>query len=84
MPDDAEICGCNGVCKGAIVDAIQAKGLTTLDEVRAHTKASASCGPCTGLVEQLLHLPLGDAYAPSAVEADLRLHRRSATTTCAR
>ena len=27
LPDDAEICGCNGVCKGKIVGAIKAKGL---------------------------------------------------------
>ncbi|MBN9248256.1 MAG: NAD(P)/FAD-dependent oxidoreductase, partial [Hyphomicrobium sp.] len=38
LPDDAEICGCNGVCKGKIVGAIQAKSLTSLDDVRAHTK----------------------------------------------
>ncbi|WP_018689291.1 nitrite reductase large subunit NirB [Ahrensia kielensis] len=69
LPDDAEICGCNGVCKGAITSAIKAKGLTGLDDVRAHTKASASCGTCTGLVEQLLGLTLGDAYNPSAVAA---------------
>ncbi len=62
--DDAEICGCNGVCKGTIVKAITAKGLFTLDDVRAHTKASASCGSCTGLVEQLLALTLGGAYRP--------------------
>ena len=35
------------------------KGLTTLDDVRAHTKASASCGSCTGLVEQLLDADTG-------------------------
>ena len=68
LPDDAEICGCNGVCKGKIVQAITDKGLTTLDEVRAHTKASASCGSCTGLVEQVLTLTLGDEFAKSAVE----------------
>ncbi|UUP15951.1 nitrite reductase large subunit NirB [Nitratireductor thuwali] len=67
LPDDAEICGCNGVCKGKITGAIAANGLTTLDGVRAHTKASASCGTCTGLVEQLLSLTLGDAYNPAAV-----------------
>ena len=67
LPDDAEICGCNGVCKGKITGAITSKGLTGLDEVRAHTKASASCGTCTGLVEQLLALTLGDAYNPAAV-----------------
>ncbi|WP_431857434.1 nitrite reductase large subunit NirB [Azospirillum sp.] len=62
LPDSAEICGCNGVCKGTIVTAITEKGLTSLDEVRAHTKASASCGSCTGQVEQLLALTLGDGY----------------------
>ncbi|EKF60736.1 nitrite reductase large subunit [Agrobacterium albertimagni AOL15] len=67
LPDDAEICGCNGVCKGKITGAITGKGLTTLDGVRAHTKASASCGNCTGLVEQLMALTLGDAYNPAAV-----------------
>jgi nitrite reductase (NADH) large subunit len=68
LPDDAEICGCNGVCKGKITGAIKEKDLTTLDEVRAHTKASASCGSCTGLVEQLMTLTLGDSYNPSAVQ----------------
>lgn len=68
LPDDAEICGCNGVCKGKIAAAISSKRLSSLDDVRAHTKASASCGSCTGLVEQLLKLALGDAYNPAAVQ----------------
>ncbi|MCP5266851.1 MAG: NAD(P)/FAD-dependent oxidoreductase [Burkholderiaceae bacterium] len=68
LPDDAEICGCNGVCKGRIVGAIRDKQLSTLDAVRAHTKASASCGSCSGLVEQLLSLTVGDAYEPAAVQ----------------
>tara|TARA_R110000824_G_scaffold390760_13_gene587868 strand:+ start:32398 stop:34845 length:2448 start_codon:yes stop_codon:yes gene_type:complete len=69
LPDEAEICGCNGICKGQIVSTISTGGITSLDEVRAQTKASASCGSCTGLVEQLLTLSLGDAYNPSAVQA---------------
>ncbi len=68
LPNDGEICGCNGVCKGKIVEAIKVKGLKTLDDVRAHTKASSSCGTCTGLVEQLMKLTLGDAYNPAAVQ----------------
>ncbi|TNC46147.1 NAD(P)/FAD-dependent oxidoreductase [Rubellimicrobium rubrum] len=68
LSDDAEICGCNGVCKGKITGAIRAKGLTDLDGVRAHTKASASCGTCTGLVEKVLKLELGDRYNPAAVQ----------------
>src|SRR5262249_25473466 len=68
LPDDAELCGCNGVCKGRITGAIIGKGLTSLEDVRARTKASSSCGSCTGLVEQLMALTLGDAYRPTAVQ----------------
>ncbi|HUO54346.1 MAG TPA: nitrite reductase large subunit NirB [Rhodoblastus sp.] len=66
LPDEAEICGCNGVCKGAIVGSIKAQGLTTLDEVRAVTKASASCGQCTTKVEQVIAFTLGDAFKGAA------------------
>ena len=66
LPPEAEICGCNGICKGTIVSAIEG-GATDLGAVRAKTKASASCGTCTGLVEQLLQVTLGDAFeAPTA------------------
>jgi nitrite reductase (NADH) large subunit len=68
LPDDAEICGCNGVCKGKIVQTITDKGLSTLADVRAHTKASASCGTCTGLVEQVMALTLGDKFSRAATE----------------
>ncbi|MFO1183930.1 MAG: nitrite reductase large subunit NirB [Bauldia sp.] len=68
LPDSAEICGCNGISKGKIVSAIAGKGLTTLDGVRAHTKASASCGTCTALVEKLLAGQLGESYKPNAVQ----------------
>jgi nitrite reductase (NADH) large subunit len=59
LSDDAEICGCNGVSKGQVVATIAA-GACSLDAVRATCKASASCGSCTGLVENLLALTLGD------------------------
>lgn len=68
LPDDAEICGCNGVCKGKILRAIEANDLNTVDDVRAQTKASSSCGSCTGLVEQLLKLRLGEDFAIDAVK----------------
>ncbi|OWU83687.1 nitrite reductase [Oceanicola sp. 22II-s10i] len=67
LPLDAEICGCNGICKGTIVDAI-AGGATDLGAVRAKTKASASCGTCTGLVEQVLQLQLGDSFKMPAAQ----------------
>ncbi len=55
LSDDAEICGCNGVSKGAVMACISG-GAATLDAVRSGCKASASCGSCTGLVENLLKL----------------------------
>lgn len=68
MSDTMEVCGCNGVCKGAIVKAISEKGLFTLEEVRAHTKASSSCGSCTGLVEQIMASVLGGGYTAAPKE----------------
>ncbi|UXC18008.1 nitrite reductase large subunit NirB [Comamonas squillarum] len=65
LADGDEVCGCNGVSKGAICKAIKDKGLFTLDEVRKHTKASASCGSCTGLVEQIIMFTVGGDYSAS-------------------
>lgn len=63
LADSDEVCGCNGITKGAICKAIKDKGLFTLEEVRKHTKASASCGSCTGLVEQLIMFTAGGDYS---------------------
>ncbi|MEW8549471.1 MAG: nitrite reductase large subunit NirB [Candidatus Thiodiazotropha endolucinida] len=63
MSDDAQVCDCNGVCKGDIIKAITTKGLFSLDEVKAYTKAAASCGSCTGLVEQILESTVGGDYS---------------------
>ncbi|WP_417259960.1 nitrite reductase large subunit NirB [Celeribacter sp.] len=65
LPRDAEICGCNGICKGQIEDAIAA-GASDLGAIKATTKASASCGSCTGLVEQVLAVTLGDDFVMPA------------------
>ncbi|MEK7943266.1 nitrite reductase large subunit NirB [Pigmentiphaga sp. YJ18] len=62
MQDADEVCGCNGVCKGTIVRAIQDQGLFTVDDVKKHTKAASSCGSCTGLVEQILMNTLGSNF----------------------
>ena len=62
LSNDAEICGCNGVSKGQVMACISG-GAQSLDAVRSGCKASASCGSCTGLVENLLALALGDEFA---------------------
>jgi len=61
MPDSMEVCGCNGVCKGTIVKAIQEQGLFSVDDIKKHTKAGSSCGSCVGLVEQILINTVGGA-----------------------
>ena len=68
LPRDAEICGCNGICKGQIEDAILA-GADDLAAVKSTTKASASCGTCTGLVEQVLAVTLGDDFVMPAAQS---------------
>ena len=60
MAEDEIVCGCNGVSKATITDAIQTKGCTTVAGVKACTKASASCGGCKPIVEGLLKLYAGD------------------------
>ncbi len=71
MADSDEVCGCNGVTKGTICKAIKDQGLFTLDDVRKHTKASASCGSCTGLVEQLLMATVGTGYSATPAKKAL-------------
>lgn len=71
MPDSETICGCNGVRKGEIIEAIHKHGITTLGQLKQRTKASTSCGSCAGLCEKLLR-----AVAPGFEE-------ETATTLCA-
>ncbi len=48
LADDAEICACAGVSAGRI------RACTSLDEVRATTRATTGCGGCSSSVAQLL------------------------------
>ncbi|AEI42701.1 nitrite reductase large subunit NirB [Paenibacillus mucilaginosus] len=59
MADSEIVCGCNGVSKGTILNAISEKGCTSVNEIKACTKASGSCGGCKPLVADLLALALG-------------------------
>lgn len=62
MADDEIVCGCNGVSKGTIVQAIQAKELTSVDEVGACTNAGRSCGRCKSQIADILAYTLGDKF----------------------
>ncbi|GIP58031.1 nitrite reductase large subunit NirB [Paenibacillus woosongensis] len=66
MSDDEIVCGCNGVTKGSIIDAVTNQGLTTVDEIKACTGATRSCGGCKPVVEQILQYVLGDGFTTAA------------------
>ena len=59
MSDDEEGCGCNGVCKGDIVNAIKDKDLKSLGDVKSCTKSWSFLWKLFGLVEQILVNTLG-------------------------
>ncbi|MCB1296007.1 MAG: nitrite reductase large subunit NirB [Gordonia sp.] len=53
LPDDAEICSCNGVSKGSICSAIAA-GACDLAAIKGCTNAGTTCGGCLPSVKSLL------------------------------
>ena len=57
LPDSAQICSCNDVTKGAIHAAV-GKGACTIAEMKACTKAGATCGGCVPLVTQVMKVEM--------------------------
>ena len=55
LPDDAQVCNCNGVTKGTIVAAVQ-NGHCSLKAVCDATRAGNGCGSCKPVVQSLLEL----------------------------
>jgi len=70
--DDAPICSCNNVSRGAICAAIRERELTTVGGVKACTRAGTGCGGCVPLVAQVLEREL--AAAGRAVDRNLCEH----------
>jgi nitrite reductase (NADH) large subunit len=64
LADDAQVCNCNGVSKGALVACVQG-GEKTVTGVMAKTRAGKGCGSCKSLVSQIV-----DWAADGDVEAD--------------
>ncbi len=54
LPDDALICSCEAVTKGAICSAIADGGVTTIDAMKKCTKAGTGCGGCVPMVKDLI------------------------------
>ena len=63
LPDSHTVCGCNGVSKAAIIDAVHSHGVCTLAQLKDKTRAATGCGSCAGLCQSLLK-----AVAPDYAE----------------
>ncbi|MFJ2819149.1 nitrite reductase large subunit NirB [Streptomyces sp. NPDC087294] len=58
LPDEAVICSCHHVTKGAIRDAVTAHACATVPEVKKCTKAGSGCGSCVKVLGQLVSAEL--------------------------
>jgi nitrite reductase (NADH) large subunit len=54
LPDDALICSCEGITKGAICDSVSEGGCETVDAIKKCTKAGTGCGGCIPMVKDLM------------------------------
>ncbi len=54
LPDEAVVCSCSSVTAGAIRHAVREDGCAALADLKACTKAGATCGSCTVMVKSLL------------------------------
>ena len=61
MPDEAQVCDCNGVCKGDIMRAVTQDGLSSNQEVMSVTRAGTGCGSCKPLVKELVTIAGGSS-----------------------
>jgi nitrite reductase (NADH) large subunit len=58
LPDDTQVCNCNGVSKGALVGCVEG-GCASASAVMAETRAGKGCGSCKGLVTEIVEAALG-------------------------
>ncbi|WP_285056291.1 nitrite reductase large subunit NirB [Pedobacter ginsengisoli] len=54
LPDDALICSCEGITKGAICNSVSEDGCETVDAIKKCTKAGTGCGGCVPMVKDLM------------------------------
>lgn len=69
LPDDALICSCEAVTKGAICSSVTDLGITTVDGIKKCTKAGTGCGGCMPLVKDLVNgtLKANGAYVKNNI-----------------
>jgi nitrite reductase (NADH) large subunit len=78
LPDDAQVCNCNGVCKGDLVAAVEQDGCGTPREVMARTRAGTGCGSCKPLVIDIVALATGGRADEPAYLCPCRKQTREA------
>ncbi|MFI6879224.1 nitrite reductase large subunit NirB [Streptomyces sp. NPDC050400] len=61
LPDDAVVCSCHNVTKGAVRAAVTAEGLTDVGGIKRCTKAGTGCGGCVGTLRSVLDAELAAA-----------------------
>ena len=69
LPDDALICSCEAVSKGAICSSVTDLGITTVDGIKKCTKAGTGCGGCVPMVKDLVNgtLKANGAYVKNTI-----------------
>ncbi|MFD0750018.1 nitrite reductase large subunit NirB [Mucilaginibacter calamicampi] len=69
LPDDALICSCEAVTKGAICSSVTDLGITNVDGIKKCTKASTGCGGCVPMVKDLVNgtLKANGAYIKNTI-----------------
>lgn len=71
LDDDAQICSCHNVLKGAIGACIK-DGCTDLSQIKSKTKAGAGCGGCVPLVTSIYKAEMKKAGLTT--NSDLCIH----------
>src|SRR5258708_4537092 len=69
IPLDAQVCNCEHVNKGAIVECVKG-GRRTIEEVREATRAGLSCGSCDPMVREIVEWACGGQNGSSSRESE--------------
>ena len=64
LPDEAQVCSCNNVSKGDILDAVETHDCEDVAAVKKCTTAGTTCGSCVGTVKAIIE----DHFAKSGKE----------------
>ena len=69
IPLDAQVCNCEHVNKGAIVECVKG-GRRTIEEVREATRVGLSCGSCDAMVREIVEWACGGENGSSSRASD--------------